>query len=106
MVTYHRLYFRCPACITSGRWTGPASYWYHANCQGPLDIGSNATIRCSRCFSSSHVRNWRYSCANHHGDYRSTTSAHFASSVSMSSALLAAGGRQWLLNILDNLDDW
>jgi hypothetical protein len=55
---------------------------------------------------SSHVRNWRYSCDNHGGDFRATTSAHFASSMSMSAALVSAGGRVWLMSVLDNLSDW
>lgn len=108
MTTYHRLFFACPACLNAGRRMTPATYWYHSdrNCGGALDIGSNATLRCSSCYYSSHVSNWRYSCDNHSGHYRSTTSAHFASSISMSAALLAAGGRAWLMDVLDNLSDW
>ncbi|MBB5869725.1 hypothetical protein F4553_003104 [Allocatelliglobosispora scoriae] len=105
-VVYHRLYFSCPACAASGQRAGPPTYWYHSDCDGPLDIGSDATVRCSRCYFASHIRHWRYSCANHQGDYRSTTSSHFASSMSMSAALLAAGGRSWLISILGNLSDW
>ena len=106
MPTYQRLYFQCPACLSRGQRTAPAGHWYHGACGGPLEIGSDATVRCADCRYSSHVRNWRYSCANHSGQYRGTTSAHFAGSISMSAALIAAGGRSWLLNVLDNLADW
>ena len=106
MATYHRLYFQCPACLSRGQRTAPAGYWYHGACGGPLEIGGDATVRCADCRYTSHVRNWRYSCENHTGQYRGTTSAHFAGSISMSAALVAAGGRSWLLNVLDNLADW
>ena len=66
MTAYHRLYFRCPACVSNGAWS-VASYWYH-DCGGALEIGSNAWIRCSSCWQASHVSNWRYSCDNHSGD--------------------------------------
>ncbi len=100
-VTYHRLFFRCPACMN-----GPATHWYHSDCGSPLEVGNDATIRCAGCLYSSHIRYWRYSCANHQGDYRSTTSAQLAGSMSMSAALLAAGGRMWLISVLDHLLDW
>ncbi|GGN34852.1 hypothetical protein GCM10010112_42820 [Actinoplanes lobatus] len=105
MITYHRLYFRCPACVGSGMRSTVASYWYH-DCGGPLELGSNAAIRCTSCWEESHVSNWRYSCSNHSGDYRATNSALFASSMSMSAALVQAGGRRWLMSVLTNLADW
>jgi len=106
VTTFHRLYFSCPACVTGGRRVAAPSYWYHNPCGGALELGSNAAVRCANCYYSSHVSNWRYSCGNHSGDYRRTTSAHFASSMSMSAALVKAGGRAWLMSVLDNLADW
>lgn len=105
-VVYHRLHLRCPACVGTAARLSPATYWYHGDCGGPLELGSDATVRCAWCRHTSHVRHWRYSCGDHHGDYRSTTSAQFAASMSMSAALVSAGGRQWLINILNDLLDW
>jgi hypothetical protein len=106
MTTYHRLFFQCPACLNAGRRMAPATHCYHDDCGGALDIGSDATLRCSSCEYIGHVSNWRYSCEHHSGQCRSTTSAHFASSMSMSAAPLAAGGRAWLMDVLDKLSDW
>lgn len=106
MTRYLNLYLQCPACLARGDRASPAAYWYHGDCGGVLEIGSDATLRCSACYYASHVRNWRYSCASHSGQYRTTSSAHLAGSISMSAALVAAGGRAWLMDLLDNLADW
>ena len=105
MTTYQKLYIQCPACLARGR-SAPASYWYHSDCGGALELGSNATMRCADCGHASHVRNWRYSCENHLGQYRTTSSAHLAGAISMSAVMVAAGGRTWLMKLLDNLSDW
>lgn len=105
MTSYYTLFIQCPACLYEGARPGPASYWYHADCGGKLEIGDNAYYRCQRCDHMSHVRSWRYACSGHVSSYRSGSADHFASAISVTSQLSHID-RRWLYRLLENLEDW
>ena len=106
MTRYFDLIIRCPACLAENRDPGPADVWYHITCDGRLQIGDDATYRCTSCRHTRHVKEWRYACAQHEADYRPTTSAHLASAISTAGQITSVAGRQWLMSFLDNLGDW
>jgi hypothetical protein len=106
MTTYFDVFIQCPACISEkGYDPTPPGQWYHNNCEGKIQLGDNAYYKCLKCGYSSHVKNWRYSCEKH-TDYRPTTAAHFSNAISISGQMTGKAGRQWLLTLLQNLEDW
>jgi hypothetical protein len=105
MAVYYDLKIRCPACIAVGLSGGVPSYWYH-DCGGRLQVGDNAFYRCSSCQHTSHIKNWRYACASHQGNYRETNVNHFASAISTASQLSGIAGKIWMLRLLENLGNW
>ena len=108
MATYYDLYIQCPACIAdNGYDPNPPAQWYHTNCEGKRQIADNAYFQCVSCNHSSHIKNWRYACAQHKSDFRPTTAAHFANSIAIAGQVVGKAGRQWLVTLLQNLgDDW
>jgi len=106
MATYYELKIRCPACISMGRSGGTPSYWYHNDCGGKLEVGDDANYRCSYCSYKSHIKNWRYSCSSHQGNFQSTNSNHFATAIATAGQLSGVAGRLWMLNLLSNMGDW
>ena len=106
MAQYFDLIIRCPACISKNVETGPASAWYHVDCEGALQVGDDANYRCTSCSHTRHVKEWRYACKRHEADYRSTTSAALASAVSTAGQITTIAGKQWLMSFLENLGDW
>jgi len=109
MATYYDLLIQCPACIKEkGYDSNPPGQWYHDGCGGKLQIGDNAYLKCAKvgCGKSSHIKNWRYACQKHSSDFRPTTAAHFANAISISGQVTSVAGRQWLLTLLQNLEDW
>lgn len=106
MAQYFDLVMRCPACIADGRDGGVPGAWYHERCEGGLQIGDDAYLRCKKCSFANHVRGWRYACAAHESEYRPTSSAHLANAVSTAGQITSLAGRQWLLTFLQNLGDW
>lgn len=106
MTQYFDLIIRCPACIKDNVDPGPATSWYHTECNGGLQIGDDATYRCKQCSYTEHVKEWRYKCKQHRAEFRSTSSAHLASAISTAGQITSVAGRQWLMSFLDNLGDW
>jgi hypothetical protein len=109
MATYYDLIIRCPACLSDGKEPGPPSQWFHAKpgCDGKAQIGDDAQIKCAKCGDTFHLKTARYACYVHETDYRPTSSAHFASAISTAGQVTSIAGKQWLINLLENMgDDW
>jgi hypothetical protein len=109
VATYYDLKIRCPACLANGKQSGPPSQWFHAKpgCNGKLQIGDDAQFRCVKCNEASHIKNWRYACESHQSDYRPVPAAHFASAIATAGQVTNIAGRQWLIDLLENMgDDW
>lgn len=106
MAQYFDLVMRCPACIADGLDGGAPGQWYHHRCDGGLQIGDDACMRCTKCNAVYYVKNWRYACQAHESDFRPVSSAHLASAVSTAGQITSLAGRQWMLTFLQNLGDW
>lgn len=109
MATYYDLKIRCPACLANGEEPGPASQWYHgkSGCDGKIQIGDDAQMKCASCGESFHIKVARYACAKHQTDFRSTTPGHFATAISTAGQVTSVAGRQWLIRLLENMgEDW
>jgi len=109
--TWTQLIIGCPACCANGREAGAPSQWVHANCGGNMEVSDLAKLRCASCSNVSHIKNWRWGCPQH-GDpqredyYQATNSSAMAAQISVAGALTTKMGRKWLMQFLDNLDEW
>ena len=93
--------------MSDGSDPGPEAQWYHANCGGKMKVGNNAKYKCDACNHEQHVKDWRYSCASHEGDYRATSSAELASAISVAGQITGIAGKKWLMGFLANMgEDW
>ena len=109
MATYYDLIIRCPACLAKGVEPGPASQWFHAKsgCNGKMQIGDDAQMKCVKCGEAFHINVTRYACEAHQTDFRAATPAHFASAISTAGQVTSIAGRQWLIKLLENMgEDW
>ncbi|MDJ1170071.1 hypothetical protein PMG71_11590 [Roseofilum sp. BLCC_M154] len=109
MATYYDLIIRCPACLADNKEPGPASQWYHGKpgCNGKIQIGDDAQMKCASCGEAFHLKVARYAHEGYHSDYRATTPAHFASAISTAGQVTSIAGRQWLIKLLENMgEDW
>lgn len=120
MPTYHDLVVRCPACIADGKCSGQlkSGQWYHAVCNGKIQIGDNAFYKCASCKLESRVENWLYNCEKqtmipyfqfitssntNRKKFMPTTSANLALALSLSASVTYKGGVRWIKVCLDNL---
>jgi len=109
MATYHNLVIRCPACLTDNKEPGPASQWFHGKkgCNGKMQIGDDAQLKCTACGEAFHLKVARYACQLHATDFRATTPPQFATAISTAGEVTGIAGRQWLIRLLENMgDDW
>jgi hypothetical protein len=72
------LYMGCPTSYCGNTST---SYWCHSNSGylnasdqsgcGRLEISNNGSIKCQGCGTASDIKNWKFSCSSHRGNYGS-----------------------------------
>jgi hypothetical protein len=105
-VEWYDLIMRCPACIAEEKEPGPESQWFHATDFGKVQVGDTAEYRCTKCGHHEHVKNWRYACELHATEYKATTSAHLANSLSAAGQITSRAGKEWLQRFMDHLGDW
>jgi len=69
--TWIELHFGCPEATCSSKSVGKR---FHKGDGGLLQLSSRARIKCTQCNIVHHMKDWKFGCSDHSGEYKGTTS--------------------------------
>ncbi|CAG8509286.1 35298_t:CDS:2 [Racocetra persica] len=78
--TFIDLHVSCPAATCSNT---QITYWVHAADSGRMEISNRARLRCGRCYTTEHMKNWLFACSDHEGVYKETSYDSFTKALNL-----------------------
>ena len=105
---YYDLIIRDPVCLSKGSESpSPARQWFHAKsgCNGKMQIGDDAQLKCVACDESFHIRNARYDSDSYTIDFCLESLYLPSIDVQTAGQITGVAGMQWLIRLLENMGD-